>query len=120
MKQFNEIFGKVMIEITPEDVAVLGTDVPVVVVNDHYWVEFTTWANKAFSPNLELGYAYSDGSGCCIMAKVNGSFTEKSASTLKANGFTEYAICADTTWDDEGHPLYDAALILHIPYVPSI
>ena len=119
MKQFSEIFGKAMIEITPKEVAMLGKSVPVIVVNDHYWVEFTTWANKAFSPNLEIRYAYNDGSGCCLIAVLNGVFNEKSASTLKANGITEYAITAGMQYDDCGTPL-NPELELHIPYVPSI
>lgn len=120
MKKFNEIFGKVMIEITPTEVAMLGADVPVIVLNGHSYAEFVTWANKSFSPNIELDYAYDDGSGCCIIAKINGVFNEKSASTLKANGFTEYAIVAEDSFDDDGRPIGSPCLCLHIPYVQSI
>ena len=114
MKQFNEIFGKVMIEVTPTEVAMLGTDTPIVNVNGSTWAEFVTWANKAFSPNLELGWA-SNYSGSCVVCKINGTFNEKSASTLKANGFTEWAIEADDTCDDDGRPLNCSALYLNIP-----
>ena len=114
MKQFNEIFGKVMIEVTPADIAMLGPDVPVVTVNGYTYADFVTWVNKAFSPNLELGWA-SNHSGSCVVCKINGVFNEKSASTLKANGFTEWAIEADDLCDDGGRPLGCSALYLNIP-----
>ena len=119
MKHFKEIFGKVMIELSPKDVAMLGTSVPVVVLNDAYYTEFTTWANKAFSPNLEFGYAsiYPDG---CVVAKINGVFHEKSASTLKANGITEWAIKADDQYEEDGRPIGYPALYLNIPCIPDV
>jgi hypothetical protein len=121
MKQFNKIFGKVMIEVSPTDVAMLGTSVPVVAVNDHHWVEFITWANKAFSPHLELEHAFKDGSRCCIIARITGVFNEKSVSALKASGFIEFSVSAEEDCcDDEGRPLYGSSLYLHIPYIPSI
>ena len=114
MKQFNVIFGQVMIEVTPTDCAMLGADVPVVAVNGHSYADFVTWANKAFSPNLKFKWA-SNNSGCCVVAAIDGVFNEKSTSTLKANGFTEWAIEAVDQYDDEGRPIGCLGLCLNIP-----
>lgn len=114
MKQFNKIFNKVMIEVTPTDIAMLGPDVPVITANGYTYADFVTWANKAFSPNLEFGWA-SNNSGSCVVCKINGVFNEKSASTLKANGFTEWAIKIDDLCDDEGRSFGCSALFLNIP-----
>ena len=114
MKKFNEIFGKVMIEVTPTEVAMLGAEVPVVAVNGHSYAEFVTWANKSFSPNLMLNWA-SNNSGCCVVAEINGVFNEKSASTLRANGFTEWAIQADDKYDEDGRPLGCPGLYINFP-----
>ena len=119
MKQFNEIFGKVMIEVTPVDITMLGKDVPIVTIKGQNYADFVTWANKAFSPNLELEWA-SNNSGSCVVCKINGVFNEKCASTLKANGFTEWAIVADDLYDDDGKPLCCSALYLNIPCIPDV
>ena len=118
MKHFKEIFGKVMIEITPVDVAMLGTNVPVVTINSQNYADFVTWANKAFSPNLKFRCAsiYPDG---CVTAEINGVFHEKSASTLKANGITEWAIKADYQYEEDGCPI-GPVLYLNIPCTPDV
>lgn len=121
MKHFKEIFGKVMIEVTPTEVAMLGTDVPTVSVNGQTFADFVTWANKAFSPNLEFGYVgWGDGSHCGISAEINGTFNEKSVATLKANGITEWCIVADDYYDDDGRPIDCSALYLNIPCTPDV
>ena len=121
MKKFNEIFGKVMIEVTPTEVAMLGADVPVVNVNGSTWAEFTTWANKSFSPNLKIAYScWGDGSHCSISARIDGAFNEKSVSTLKANGITEWAIKADDQYEEDGRPIGCPALYLDIPCIPDV
>lgn len=113
MKKFNEIFGKVMIEVTPIEVAMLGADVPVVNVNGSRWAEFETWANKALSPNLTVKSCWISGCGTAVHAAIE-TFTDKSASTLKANGFTGYSITAMGDFDDDGTPL-GSMLVLNIP-----
>ena len=120
MKQFKEIFGKVMIEITPVDVTMLGADVPIVTINGQNYADFVTWANKVFSPNLEFGYAYIHPDGCVVIAKINGVFHEKSASTLKANGITEWAIKADEQYEEDGSPIGCPALYLNISCIPDV
>lgn len=117
MKRFKEIFGKAMIEITPTDVAMLGTDVPVVSFNSRNYADFVSWANRAFSPNLVFSHAYICPS--CVIAKIDGIFDEKSASTLKANGITEWAIKADEEYGEDG-PTGCPALFLNIPYIPDV
>ena len=112
MKKFNEIFGKVMIKITPEDVAMLGADVPVVNVNGSTWAEFTTWANKALSPNLVVKSSWISGCGTAVHAIIE-TFTDKSASTLKANGFMEYSVTAEECFEEDGRPY--SSLVLNIP-----
>lgn len=114
MKQFNKIFGKAMIEVTPDDIAMLGSDVPVVTANGYTYADFVTWANKAFSPNLELVRA-SINSGSCVVCQIMGVFNEKSASTLKANGFTEWAITMEELCDDDGRSSGYSDLFLNIP-----
>ena len=121
MKKFNEIFGRVMIEVTHTEVAMLGADIPTVSMNGSTWAEFTTWANRSFSPNLEIAYAYwGDGSHCGISAKIAGTFNEKSVSTLKANGITEWCLVADEQYDDDGRPLGMPGLYLNIPCIPDV
>ena len=114
MKQFKEIFGRVMMEASSADVAMMGTDVPVVTLNASTWVEFITWANKAFSPNLKLSYAVFNSVMGCVFVKVEGTFDEKSISTLKANDIKEFSITADEDCDDDGRPC-GCALWLKIP-----
>ena len=120
MKHFKEIFGKVMVEITPVDVVMLGADVPVVTINGQNYADFVTWANKAFNPNLEFGYAYIYHGDCVVVAKINGVFHEKSASTLKANGITEWAIKADEQYEEDGSPIGCPALYLNISCIPDV
>ena len=118
MKHFKEIFGKVMIELSPKDVAMLGTSVPVVVLNDAYYTEFTTWANKAFSPNLELGRTFfSD--AAVLYTRIEGAFNEKSVTTLKANGINEFNVTSEMDYADDGCPL-GCALWLNIPIIPNV
>lgn len=114
MKQFKRIFGKVMMEASFTDVAMLGADVPVITLNGSSWVEFITWANKAFSPNLKLSYAGFTGDGTCVYAKVEGVLNEKGISTLKANEFKEFSITAEEDFDEECRPC-GCALWLNIP-----
>ena len=113
MRQFNEIFDKVMIEVTPTEVAMLGTDVPTINLNGSTWAEFTTWANIALSPNLQITRAYVSGCGTTIHSIIK-SFNDKSAATLKANGFKEYSITADDCYEDDGRPC-GPCLVLSIP-----
>ena len=113
MKKFNEIFGKVMIEVTPEDVAMLGADVPVVNINGSTWAEFITWANKALSPNLKVESCWISGCRTAVHAAI-GTFTDKSASTLKANGFVDYSITAEEDYEEDGRPC-SSYLALNIP-----
>lgn len=121
MKHLKEIFGRVMIEITSTEVAMLGADVPTVSVYGAIWAEFTTWANKSFSPNLEIAYSYwGDGSHCGISAKIAGVFNEKSVATLKANGITEWCLVADEQYDDDGRPIGVPGLYLNIPCIPDV
>lgn len=118
MKKFNEIFGNVMIEVTPTEVAMLGADVPVITLNGSTWAEFTTWANKALSPNLVIRNCWFSGCRTAVRASI-GSFNEKSASTLKANGFMEYSISAEEDFDGEGSPC-GCCLVLNIPIIPNV
>lgn len=121
MKQFKEIFGRVMIEITPTEVAMLGADTPTASMNGSTWAEFTAWANKSCSPNLEIAYSYwADGSHCSISAKIAGVFNEKSVATLKANGITEWSLAADDQYDDDGRPIGVPGLYLNIPCIPDV
>lgn len=113
MKHFIEIFGKVMIEVTPTEVAMLGCDVPVVTVGGSTWAEFKTWANKALSPNLTVISCWISGDRTAVHATIE-TFTVKSASTLKANGFTEYYVTADESFDEDGRP-WGCSLVLNIP-----
>ena len=113
MKHFIEIFGKVMIEITPTEVAMLGADVPIVNMNDSIWAEFTTWANKALSPNLTVISCWISGDRTAVHATIE-TFTVKSASTLKANGFTEYYVTAEESFEEDGRPC-GSSLVLNIP-----
>ena len=113
MKNFAEIFGKVMIDITPTEAAMLGNDVPVVKLNGSTWSEFTTWANKALSPNLVVNECWFSGCGTSVHATIE-SFNEKSASTLKANGFTEYSITTEEAFEEDGRPC-GTCLVLNIP-----
>ena len=114
MKHFKEIFGRVMIEVTPTEVAMLGADIPTASMNGSTWAEFTIWANKAFSPNLKLSYAGFNSVMDCVFAKVEGTLDEKSISTLKANDIKEFSITADEDCDDDGRPC-GCALWLRIP-----
>lgn len=114
MKQFKEIFGKVMMEASFTDVTMMGADVPVVTLDASTWVEFVTWANKAFSPNLKLSYAIFNSVMDCVFAKVEGALDEKGISTLKANGIKEFSITADEDCDEDGRPC-GCALWLRIP-----
>ena len=114
MKQFKEIFGKVMMEVSFTDVTMMGADIPVVTLNAFTWVEFITWANKAFSPNLKLSYAGFNSVMNCVFATVEGALDAKSISTLKANDIKEFSITADEDCDDEGRPC-GCALWLNIP-----
>ena len=118
MKKFNEIFGKVMIEVTPTEVAMLGADVPVVNVNGSTWAEFRTWANKALSPNLVVRRCWFSGCRTAVHASIE-AFNEKSASTLKANGFMDYSITAEENFEDDGRPC-GCCLVLNIPVIPNV
>lgn len=113
MKKFNEIFGKVMIEVTPTEVAMLGADVPVVNVNGSTWAEFITWANKALSPNLTVKSCWISGCRTAVHAII-GTFTDKSASELKANGFMDYSVTAEEDFEEDCGPC-GSYLILNIP-----
>jgi hypothetical protein len=118
MKHFKEIFGKVMIEITPVDIAMLGADVPVVTINGQNYADFVDWANKAFSPNLELGRAFfSD--AAVLYTTLEGAFNEKSVATLKANGINEFNVTSEMECADDGCPL-GCALWLTIPIIPDV
>lgn len=115
MKYFEEIFGKVMLEVTSTEVAMLGADTPVVTANGKAWVEFTTWANKFFSPHLMLDeYAWLTADR--VKTRILGNFTPKCASVLKANGIDDYIIYSDYIYDDDGRPT-GVSLYLAIPYV---
>lgn len=116
MKQFKQIFGKVMIEVTPVEVAMLGADVPVVAVNGQSWAEFSTWANKSFHPNLEIAEAFLSEQDETVRARIRNYFTRKSASTLSAH-FNEWEIYADDVYDTDGRPFGTPELYLSIPYV---
>ena len=118
MKKFNEIFGKVMIEVTPTEVAMLGYDVPMVTLNGSTWAEFETWANKALSPNLVVRSCWFSGCRTAVHASIE-AFNEKSASTLKANGFMDYSITAEEDFEDDGRPC-GYCLVLNIPVVPNV
>ena len=118
MKKFNEIFGKVMIEVTSTEVAMLEHNVPVVNVSGSTWAEFKTWANKALSPNLVVRSCWFSGCRTVVRASIE-AFNEKSASTLKANGFMEYSITAEETFEDDGRPC-GYCLILNIPVIPDV
>ena len=113
MKHFKEIFGRVMIKVTPTEVAMLGADIPTASMNGSTWAEFTTWANKAFSPNLKVESCWISGCGTAVHATTE-TFTDKSASTLRANGFTDYSITAMDDFDDDGRPC-GSCLVLNIP-----
>jgi len=117
MKRFKEIFNTAMVEITPTDIAMLGKDVPVVSFNSRNYADFVSWANRAFSPNLVFSHAYIC-PGSCVVAKIDGIFNEKSASTLKANGITEWAIKADEVYGEDV-PTGCPALFLNIPCIPD-
>ncbi len=119
MKQFKEIFGEVMIKAPLADVTMMGADVPVVTLNASTWVEFVTWANKAFSPNLKLSYARFNSVMDCVSAKVEGALNEKSISTLKANDIKEFSITADEGFDEDGMPC-GCVLWLNIPCIPDV
>ncbi len=119
MKHFKEIFGKVMMEVSPTDVAMLGEETPIVTVNGTKYAEFLIWANKGLSPNLTLECCYFRGDQISISAKIKDCFTEKSASVLKANGIKEFAVCAEDDCDEDGRPL-DASLWLNIPIEPLV
>lgn len=112
-KCISEIFDKVMIEVTPTEVAMLGTDVPIITLNGSTWAEFTTWANIALSPNLQITKACVSGCGTAIHSIIK-SFNDKSAATLKANGFKDYSITADECYEDDGRPC-GPCLVLKIP-----
>ena len=118
MKQFDLIFGHVMVSITSKEVAMLGEDTPIVTCNGQIWAEFTTWANKSFSPHLELG---DDAwmSVDRVKARVLGNFTPKCANALKSCGITDWELFADYVYDDEGRPQAES-LYIAIPYVQSI
>lgn len=118
MKHFKEIFGRVMIEVTPTEVAMLGADIPTVSMNDSIWVEFKTWANKALSPNLAVRTCGISGCGTAVYAIID-SFNEKSASTLKANGFMDYSITAEEDFIEDGRPC-GSCLVLNIPVIPNV
>jgi hypothetical protein len=118
MKHFKEIFGKVMIEITPTEVAMLGYDVPMVTLNGSTWAEFETWANVALSPNLTVRSCWFSGCRTAVHANVE-AFNEKSASALKANGFMEYSITAEEDFEEDGRPC-GSCLVLNIPVIPNV
>lgn len=118
MKKFAEIFSKVMIEVTPTEAAMLGNDVPMVRLNGSTWAEFTIWANIALSPNLVVKNCWFGGCGSVVHATIE-SFNEKSASTLKANGFTEYSITTEEAFEDDGRPC-GCCLVLDIPVIPNV
>ena len=115
MKRFKEIFGKVMVNITASEAAIVGIQIPVVHKNTLMWVEFTDYANLICGSNLECQYSYwTDSSHCCVEVKVT-SFNEKSAAALNSNGITEWSIMAEDDFDDDGRPLGTPALYLKIP-----
>lgn len=118
MKQFDMIFGHVMVAITPTEVVMLGEDTPVVTSNGQTWAEFTTWANKSFSPHLKLdddAWMSADK----VKARILGIFTPKCANAFKSCGITDWEIFADSVYDDEGRPQAES-LYIAIPYVQSI
>jgi hypothetical protein len=118
MKKFAEIFGRVMIEVTPADVAMMGKDVPVVTVEGSTWAEFEEWSNKAFSPNLAVRSCWFSGCRTVVCASIE-AFSEKSASILKANGFMEYSITAEEDFEEGGRPC-GYCLVLNIPIIPEV
>ena len=118
MKKFAEIFGRVMVEVTPTDVAMMGKDAPVITVEGSTWAEFETWANKAFNPNLVVRSCWFSGCRTAVHASIE-AFNEKSASTLKANGFMEYSITAEEDFEENGRPC-GCCLVLNIPVIPNV
>jgi len=118
MKKIAELFGRVMIEVTPTDVAMMGKDVPVVTVKGSTWAEFETWANKALSPNLVVRSCWFSGCRTAIHASIK-AFNEKSASALKANGFIEYSITAEENYEEDGRSC-GYCLVLNIPVIPDV
>ena len=118
MKKIAELFGRVMIEVTPTDVAMMGKDVPVVTVKGSTWAEFETWANKALSPNLVVRNCWFSGCRTVVLAGIE-AFNEKSASILKASGFMEYSITAEEDFEDGGRPC-GCCLVLNIPIIPDV
>ena len=117
MKKFNEIYGKVMIEVSPVDIAMLGDNVPIVTLDGLSWAEFTTWAAKSFSPHIEVAqdcWMYDNE----IRIRLIGSVTAKGLSALKTH-FPDFILYSDNIYYDEG-PSYDSSLYLKIPYVQSI
>ncbi len=117
MRRFNSLFGRVMIGVTLTEIGMLGTDVPVITVNGENWVEFTTWANKSCSPNIEFGSSWFTEDAVHI--RIKGPWTPKSHSTIKAH-FGDYEIYADDIYEDDGRPIGSSSLYLKIPYVQSI
>lgn len=118
MKKIAEFFGRVMIEVTPIDVVMMGKDVPVVTVEGSTWAEFETWINKALSPNLAVRSCWFSGCGTAVHANIK-AFNEKSASALKANGFMEYSITAEEDFEEDGR-LCGCCLVLNIPVIPNV
>ena len=116
MRKFDKIFDKVMIEITPTEVAMLK-DVPVVTMNGSTWVEFTTWANMTFSPHLHVRGCWLSGCGTCVHTIIE-NFDEKSHSVLKANGIDKYSIDADGDYTEDGR-IISYYLELNIPVIPT-
>jgi hypothetical protein len=118
MKKIAELFNRVMIEVTSTDVAMMGKDVPVVTAKGSTWAEFETWANKALSPNLVVRGCWFSGCRTVVCARIE-AFNEKSASTLKANGFMGYSITAEVDFEEDGRP-YGCSLVLNIPVIPDV
>lgn len=112
MRNFIKLFNTVMTSVSDIDIAMLANDAPIVNWENKQWVEFTTWANKALSPNIVLGHTYATDN--CVCAKIVSTFNKKSASTLNAH-FNDWFITNEPDFDDDGAPL-GYSLYLNIPY----
>lgn len=117
MMHLKEIFGVIMIKVTPTEIFILGAKIPIASIDGSKWAEFTTWANITFSPDLKIEHCYwADDSHCSILAKIAGVFNEKSASILKVCGIKKWSIETNDLYDDDGRP----GLFLNIPCTPDV
>lgn len=94
-----------MIEINTSSTGknIAGKGLPIVSIGDTLWVEFIAYANMMFSPNLKLADAHITEDA--VICTIDGAFTSKSATTLKASGFTDWTIDVTEVYGDECEPL---------------